>query len=71
VRKTRRRDARELRPLVGEDARYCALCETVMLFESVGPAGLDAESPGEWVCVSCGSAVFVDPPVQVASERIA
>jgi hypothetical protein len=48
--------------LVGEDARYCALCETVMLFEQIGT---DSDEPGEWVCVTCGSAVFVDPPVQV------
>ncbi len=59
MRRTRR--ARDLQPLVGEDARYCALCETVMLFEQIGA---DTDEPGEWICVACGSAVFVDPPVQ-------
>jgi hypothetical protein len=58
----RTRGARDLEPLIGEDTRYCALCETVMLFEQVGP---DTDEPGEWICVACGSAVFVDPPVQV------
>lgn len=42
-----------------EDFRYCVLCESQMLFELV-----DADD--QWICVRCGSAVFVDPPVQAA-----
>jgi hypothetical protein len=40
------------------------LCETVMLFERVDPGDDRASASAEWVCVTCGSAVFVDPPVQ-------
>ena len=58
----RKHRSRDLQPLVGEDARYCALCESVMLFEQIGA---DTDEPGEWICVTCGSAVFVDPPVQI------
>lgn len=68
MRKMRRHEASEVLLLVGEDARYCALCECVMLFEEVDA---DDDEPGEWVCVTCGSAVFVDPPVQSGVRRTA
>lgn len=50
--------------LVGrEDTRYCVLCETLMIFERLD---YDVSDDGvtEWVCVTCGSAVLVDPPTQ-------
>jgi hypothetical protein len=70
VRNTRRRRTAELLGTApDEDSRYCVLCETVMLFECVRP---DEDcDPAEWVCVTCGSAVFVDPPVQTDLNRTA
>jgi hypothetical protein len=63
VRNTRRRRTAELLGTeADEDSRYCVLCETVMLFERLDPD--DDCVPAEWVCVTCGSAVFVDPPAQ-------
>jgi hypothetical protein len=60
MRKSRRREAADLVGLAtGEDTRYCVLCEAVMLFEEVSEG-----ASAEWVCVNCGSAVFVDPPAQ-------
>jgi hypothetical protein len=65
VRRTRRRHTAELLgTALDEDSRYCMLCETVMLFERVDPGDDRASASAEWVCVTCGSAVFVDPPVQ-------
>lgn len=55
-------------PGAGQDAQYCVLCETHMLFERVDSDDLPATEVAEWICISCGSAVFVDPPVQRTEE---
>jgi hypothetical protein len=47
-----------------DDVRYCVLCESDLPFELVDAE--DQPAGGEWICVRCGSAVFVDPPVQGA-----
>jgi len=45
-----------------QDAHYCVLCETYMLFERVDSEDLPiADGPAEWICVTCGSAVFINP----------
>jgi hypothetical protein len=45
------------------DVLYCALCETEMPFEHI------EVGPCEFVCVTCGAAIFLDPPCQ-AEERL-
>ncbi|HEY3001348.1 MAG TPA: hypothetical protein VGJ44_03270 [Kribbellaceae bacterium] len=70
MRRRRRHDTLDLLGMApGEDTRYCVLCQTVMLFERVDAADLLDDAAGaEWVCVTCGSAVFVDPPVQAGGR---
>jgi hypothetical protein len=63
----RRRDA-ESTLVAGEDTRYCMLCDTYMTFEQVDEHPYDEEPAGEWICVSCGSAVYVDPPIQLTAS---
>lgn len=54
-------------PIAADDTRYCVLCETYMMFELIAPE--DSTSQGnEWICTTCGSAVFVDPYVQYADH---
>jgi hypothetical protein len=56
-----------------DDLRYCVLCESDELFELVDADDRPSDgtpAAGEWICVRCGSAVFVDPPAQ-ASRRTA
>ena len=60
----RNEDARE----GADDLRYCVLCDSYMLFELVDTD--DRPADGQWICIRCGSAVFVDPPAQ-ASRRTA
>lgn len=70
MRNTRRRRAAELLGTApDEDSRYCVLCEAVMLFERLDLD--DDRVPAEWVCVTCGSAVFVNPPAQASLDRSA
>jgi hypothetical protein len=46
-------------PASPEDQQYCVLCEAVMLFERVEAGDHPVDDPaGEWVCVSCGSALL-------------
>ncbi|TWD82202.1 hypothetical protein FB561_3330 [Kribbella amoyensis] len=50
----------------GEDTQYCVICEAVELFESVEAGDHPADDPaGEWICVTCGSALLIGPPVQL------
>jgi hypothetical protein len=48
----------------GEDAQYCVFCATVMPFERIEAADHLIDEPDEWICVKCGSALLVDPPLQ-------
>jgi hypothetical protein len=43
-----------------DDLRYCVLCESDRPFELVDSE--DRSGDDEWICVRCGSALFVDPP---------
>lgn len=52
----------------GDSTRYCMLCETYMTFEPVEPAACAEAGLDEWICVTCGSAVCVDPPTQLAAS---
>lgn len=53
----------------GGEAQYCVLCEAYMLFERIAAEDLPTEDAiTEWICVQCGSAVFLDPPAQVLDE---
>ena len=56
---------RKKRPVpMGEDAQYCVFCATVMPFERIEVADHLVDEPDEWICVKCGSALLVDPPLQ-------
>lgn len=50
----------QLEPL---DVLYCALCDAEMPFENI------EVGPCEFVCVTCGSAIFLDPPCQDAPSK--
>ena len=59
--RTRRRNFE----LAGEDTQYCVVCEAVVLFERVEAGDHPVDDPaGEWICVACGSALLIGPPVQ-------
>jgi hypothetical protein len=48
-----------------EDSQYCVFCDAVMLFERVEAADHPVDDPaGEWICVSCGTALLIGPPQQ-------
>jgi hypothetical protein len=48
-----------------EDSQYCVFCDDVMLFERVEAADHPVDDPaGEWICVTCGSALLIGPPQQ-------
>jgi hypothetical protein len=50
---------------VAEDTQYCVSCDAVVLFERVEAADHPVDDPaGEWICVSCGSALLIGPPLQ-------
>jgi len=54
-----------------EDTQYCVFCEAVVLFERVEAGDHPVDDPaGEWICVSCGSALLIGPPLQYL-DRIA
>ena len=46
------------------DSQYCAFCATVMPFERIEAADHLIDEPDEWICVKCGSALLIDPPLQ-------
>lgn len=48
----------------GEDSQFCVFCATVMPFERIEAADHLIDEPDEWICVTCGSALLVDPPLQ-------
>lgn len=48
-----------------EDTQYCVFCEAVVLFERVEAGDHPVDDPaGEWICVGCGSALLIGPPLQ-------
>ena len=49
---------------IGEDSQYCVFCATVMPFERIAAADHLVDEPDEWICVKCGSALLIDPPLQ-------
>ncbi|ADB30759.1 hypothetical protein Kfla_1664 [Kribbella flavida DSM 17836] len=52
--------------LPGEDAHYCVFCEAVVLFERIEAGDHPVDDPaGEWVCVSCGTALLIGPPLHL------
>jgi hypothetical protein len=59
------RKRRTLAQSVAEDSQYCVFCDAVVLFERVEAADHPVDDPaGEWICVSCGSALLIGPPLQ-------
>ena len=48
----------------GEDSQYCVFCAAVMPFEQIEAADHLIDEPDERICVKCGSALLVDPPLQ-------
>ena len=58
------RRKRERTASIGEEAQYCVFCATVMPFERIEAADHLVDEPDEWICVKCGSALLVDPPLQ-------
>lgn len=58
------RKKRERIPSTGEDTQYCILCATEMPFECIEAADHEVDEPDEWICVKCGSALLIDPPLQ-------
>lgn len=56
---------RSITHTAAEDTQYCVVCEAVVLFERVEAGDHPVDDPaGEWICVSCGSALLVGPPLQ-------
>ncbi|MFF0269450.1 hypothetical protein [Kribbella sp. NPDC004536] len=53
-----------LRKKPAEDEQYCAFCAALMPFERVEPSDYLVDEPDEWICITCGSALLVDPPTQ-------
>jgi hypothetical protein len=59
------RKRRTVAQSVAEDTQYCVSCDAVVLFERVEAADHPVDDPaGEWICVSCGSALLIGPPLQ-------
>lgn len=48
----------------GSTAQYCAFCATEMPFERIEPSDYQIDEPDEWICIKCGSALLIDPPIQ-------
>jgi hypothetical protein len=58
--KTRRRNVMQSAPASDEDPQYCVYCEAARPFERVEAGDHPVDDPaGEWICVSCGSALLV------------
>jgi len=49
---------------VGDESQYCVICAGVMPFERIDVADHLVDEPDEWICVHCGYALLVDPPLQ-------
>jgi len=47
-----------------ESTQYCVFCTTEMPFERIDATDVVLDDPAEWICVSCGSALLVNPPLQ-------
>ena len=52
------------RAVPGQQSQYCILCAAVMPFEVIEAPDHLVDEPDEWICVQCGSALLVDPPLQ-------
>ena len=63
MRSTLRKKRDRTPPMTGAD-QYCAFCAAVMPFERIDPSDYLVDEPDEWICVKCGSALLVDPPLQ-------
>ncbi|WP_328997295.1 hypothetical protein OHA18_22835 [Kribbella sp. NBC_00709] len=59
---------RDRTPPAVDAAQYCAFCATVMPFERIEPSDYLVDEPDEWICIKCGSALLVDPPLQQATR---
>jgi hypothetical protein len=62
-----RRSKREIPP-AAEAEQFCVFCAMVMPFECIEAADHLVDEPDEWICVTCGSALLVDPPLQQAGR---
>ncbi|WP_432888965.1 hypothetical protein ACQPYH_09035 [Kribbella sp. CA-245084] len=51
-----------------EVEQFCVFCATTMPFECIEAADHLVDEPDEWICVQCGFALLVDPPLQQASH---
>ena len=49
---------------LAEESQYCVFCAEVMPFEPIDAADHLIDEPAEWICVKCGSALLIDPPLQ-------
>jgi hypothetical protein len=59
------RKRRAVAQSAAEDSQYCVFCDAVVLFERVEVADHPVDDPaGEWICVSCGSALLIGLPLQ-------
>jgi hypothetical protein len=62
------RKKRERIAPAGAETQYCVFCATEMLFERIEAADHLVDEPDEWICVQCGSALLVDPPLQQLNQ---
>jgi len=59
-----RNKRRNVTQSAGGDTQYCVFCEAMMLFERVEAGDHPVDDPaGEWICVGCGSALLIGPPL--------
>jgi hypothetical protein len=48
----------------GEESQYCVVCAATMPIERIEAADHLVDDPDEWICVQCGFALLIDPPLQ-------
>jgi hypothetical protein len=58
------RTKRDRTPTATDATQFCVFCATTMPFERIEPADHLVDEPDEWICITCGSALLVDPPTQ-------
>ena len=58
------RSSKPKTPPATEVEQFCVFCATTMPFECIEAADHLVDEPDEWICVKCGSALLVDPPLQ-------
>lgn len=49
---------------VADTAQYCVICAGTMPFERVAAVDHTDDETTELICVACGYALLVDPPLQ-------